>query len=151
MTSISVGGGSFSTTTTYGKSGTLIDSGTVISRLSPSVYKAFKAEFLKQFYGFPLAYGFSILDTCFDLSGYQKVNIPTIKMSFEGNVELNVDVTGILYVVKTDLSQICLAFASLSYEDEVSIIGNYQQKNQRVVYDTKESKVGFANEPCSFV
>lgn len=79
------------------------------------------------------------------------MNIPTIRMHFEGDAELNVDATGIFYFVKADASQACLAIASLSYEDEVPIIGNYQQRNIRVVYDTKDSKLGFAKETCSFV
>jgi hypothetical protein len=61
-----------------------------------------------------------------------------------------VDVTGVFYSVKTDASQVCLAIASLPYEDEVGIIGNYQQKNQRIIYDTKGSMLGFAEEACSF-
>ncbi|KAK3011860.1 hypothetical protein RJ639_010521 [Escallonia herrerae] len=132
----------------FGKGEILIDSGTVITRLPPSIYRAMKTEFLKQFTGFPTAPGFSILDTCFNLSGYEEVNIPTIRMHFEGNAELAVDVTGIFYFVKTDASQVCLALASLSYEDEVGIIGNYQQKNIRVIYDTKEEQLGFAKETC---
>ncbi|KAK0596782.1 hypothetical protein LWI29_019020 [Acer saccharum] len=129
--------------------GILIDSGTVITRLPPSIYNAFKAEFLKQFSGFPSAPGFSILETCFNLSAYQEVNIPVVKLQFEGNAEMAVDVMGIFYFVKADASQVCLALASLSYEDEIGIIGNYQQKNQRVIYDTKESKLGFAGESCT--
>lgn len=134
----------------FGKGGILIDSGTVISRLPPSIYSALKTEFLKQFSGYPRAPGFSILDTCFNLSAYEEVNIPTVTMKFEGEAELNVDVQGIFYFVKTDASQVCLALASLSYEDEIGIIGNYQQRNTRVVYDTVESKLGFAEETCSF-
>ena len=132
------------------RNGILVDSGTVITRLLPSVYRAVKDEFVKQFSGFPLVQGFSILDTCFNLSGYEEVDIPTLRLHFEGDAELNVDVTGIFYFVKTDASQACLALASLSYEDEIAIIGNYQQRNIRVVYDTKESKLGFAKETCSF-
>ncbi|KAG5227793.1 aspartyl protease family protein [Salix suchowensis] len=134
----------------FGKGGMMIDSGTVISRLPPSIYQALKGEFVKQFSGFPSAPAFMILDTCFNLSGYQEVEIPNIKMHFEGNAELNVDVTGVFYFVKTDASQVCLAVASLSYENEVGIIGNYQQKNQRVIYDIKGSMLGFAAEACSF-
>ncbi|XP_010537860.1 PREDICTED: aspartyl protease family protein At5g10770 [Tarenaya hassleriana] len=128
----------------------LIDSGTVITRLPPSIYKALKAEFLKQFSGFPSAAGYSILDTCFDLSSYQEVSIPTVKMFFQGNAELEVDVTGVFYFVKPDATLVCLAFASLSYEDEIGIIANYQQKNQRVIYDTKQERLGIARETCSF-
>ncbi|KAJ0231766.1 hypothetical protein HA466_0296290 [Hirschfeldia incana] len=129
--------------------GIIIDSGTVITRLPPSIYKAVKTEFLKQFTGFPSAPGYSILDTCFNLTSYQDVSIPTIKMIFQGNAELEVDVTGVFYYVNPDASLVCLALASLSYENEVGIIGNYQQKNQRVVYDIKQEKLGIAGENCS--
>ncbi|XP_054779726.1 aspartyl protease family protein At5g10770 [Prosopis cineraria] len=149
LTGINVGGVALQAPS-FGSRGVIIDSGTVITRLAPSVYKALKAEFSKQFSGFPSAPGFSILDTCYNLTGYQEVNIPTIRMYFEDNAELNVDVTGILYMVKEDASQVCLALASLSDEYETGIIGNYQQKNQRIVYDIKHSKVGFGGEPCSF-
>lgn len=149
LTGISVGGINLRAPS-LGKGRILIDSGTVITRLIPSIYKALKAEFLKQFSGFPSAPGFSILDTCFNLSAYQEVNIPTIRMYFEGAAELDVDVTGIFYFVKIDASQVCLALASLSYEDEIGIIANYQQKNQRIIYDTKQSKLGIASEACSF-
>ncbi|KAL3819115.1 hypothetical protein ACJIZ3_005020 [Penstemon smallii] len=134
----------------FGQGGILIDSGTVISRLPPSIYKAIKNEFLKQFTGYPTAPSFSILDTCFNLSAYEEVNIPTLKMKFEGNGELSVDVAGMFYFVKRDASQVCLALASLLYEDEIGIIGNYQQRNTRVVYDTKDMKLGFAKESCTF-
>ncbi|URE34781.1 aspartic proteinase [Musa troglodytarum] len=126
----------------------LIDSGTVITRLVPSVYQALKAEFVKQFSGYPPAPSFSILDTCFDLSAYEEVNVPRLRLGFEGGAEMTVDVTGIFYFVKRDASQVCLAMASLQYEDQTGIIGNYQQKNQRVVYDTVASRIGFAEEAC---
>lgn len=149
LTGISIGGVALQEPG-FNQGGILIDSGTVITRLPPSIYRALKEEFLKQFSGFPSAQPFSILDTCFNLSGYEEVDIPTIKMQFEGNAKLNVDVTGIFYFVKTDASQVCLALASLSFDDEIPIIGNYQQRNQRVIYDTKESQLGFAAEACSF-
>lgn len=150
LTGINIGGVALQSPS-FGNGGVIIDSGTVITRLAPSVYKALKAEFLKQFAGFPPSPGFSILDTCFNLTGYQEVSIPTMRMYFEGNVELNVDVNGIFYMVKEDGSQVCLAVASLLDEYDIGIIGNYQQRNQRVVYDTKQSKVGFAGEPCGFI
>ncbi|XP_038899807.1 aspartyl protease family protein At5g10770 [Benincasa hispida] len=152
LTGISIGGVNLNVPGLTSNEGimSLIDSGTVITRLSPSIYRAFKAEFEKQFSGYKTTPGFSILNTCYNLSGYQEVNIPTVKFIFEGNAEMTVDVEGIFYFVKSDASQICLAFASLAYEDQTVIIGNYQQKNQRVIYNSKESKVGFAGEACSF-
>ncbi|KAL0663418.1 hypothetical protein Bca4012_100255 [Brassica carinata] len=130
LTGASIGGVELESSS-FGR-GILIDSGTVITRLPPSIYKAVKTEFLKQFSGFPSAPRYSILDTCFNLTSYEDVSIPTIKMIFQGNAELEVDVTGVFYFVKPDASLVCLALASLSYENEVGIIGNYQQKNQRL-------------------
>ncbi|KAK1290351.1 Protein ASPARTIC PROTEASE IN GUARD CELL 2 [Acorus calamus] len=147
MTGMSVGGVGIAVAS---EGGVLIDSGTVISRLPPSVYRAVRGEFLRQFSAYPVAPGFSILDTCFNLTGYDEVEVPTLRMRFEGDVEVRVDVSGALYFVKRDASQVCLALASLTYEDDLGIIGNYQQKNLRVVYDTKQSVVGFAEENCSY-
>ncbi|XVF86303.1 hypothetical protein PTKIN_Ptkin18bG0029100 [Pterospermum kingtungense] len=149
LTGISIGGVTLKDSS-FGKGVMLIDSGTVITRLPPTIYKALKAEFLKQFSSFPSAPTFSILDTCFNLSAYQEVEVPTIKLQFEGNAQMNVDISGVFYFVKTDASQVCLALARLKFEDEIGIIANYQQRNQRVIYDTKESKLGFAQESCSF-
>lgn len=128
----------------------LIDSGTVITRLVPSLYNAVREEFMKQFSNYPPALGFSILDTCYDLSKYEEVMIPKLGLEFEGGLVVNVDVTGMLYFVKKDASQVCLAMTSLADEDGIGIIGNYQQKNQRVVYDNVGSRVGFGEEKCSY-
>ncbi|XP_015077877.1 aspartyl protease family protein At5g10770-like [Solanum pennellii] len=149
LTGVTIGGVAIQDSA-FGKTGMIIDSGTVITRLPPTIYKAVKAEFLKQFSGYPFKQGVSILDTCFDLSAYEEVSIPTVKMQFEGGAEMEVDVTGVLFIVKSDASQVCLALASLQYDDEIGIIGNYQQKNTRVIYDIKQSQVGFAKETCSF-
>ena len=90
------------------------------------------------------------MDTCFNLTGFEEVSVPDLSMQFEDNVELNVDANSILYVTK-DASQPCLALASLSDENDImAIIGNYQQRNQRVIYDAKQSRIGFAKEECSF-
>ncbi|XP_076893433.1 aspartyl protease family protein At5g10770-like [Bidens hawaiensis] len=148
LTGISIGGVPLQDSS-FGKNEMLIDSGTVITRLKPSVYNALKTEFLKQFTGYPKAPAFSILDTCFNLSAYEEVDIPTMKMHFGTDAMLTVDVTGIFYFAKADASQVCLAIARLSDEEEVGIIGNYQQKNTRVVYNTKASTLGFAKETCT--
>ncbi|KAI0511199.1 hypothetical protein KFK09_011824 [Dendrobium nobile] len=129
----------------------LIDSGTAITRLVPSIYIALRDEFMRQFSEYLVAPGYSILDTCFNLAGLREVSIPTMKFVFEGGVEVDVDVNGMFYYVKEDASQVCLALASLTYEDEVGIIGNYQQKNLRVIYDTLGSRLGFAEETCGWL
>ncbi|KAL1292646.1 hypothetical protein HN51_053213 [Arachis hypogaea] len=134
----------------------IIDSGTVITRLPPSIYNALKGGFLRQFQGYPQVPGVAILDTCFDLTGIQQVKVPTIRMYFEGDnlAKLNVDPSGTLIMIDegdaASKSKVCLPFASLSHEHEVPIIGNLQQRNNRVIYDSKLSRVGFAKEECTF-
>ncbi|KAJ0965805.1 hypothetical protein J5N97_026943 [Dioscorea zingiberensis] len=149
LTSISVGGMALQASG-FSDGRILIDSGTVITRLVPSVYRALRNEFVKQFSDYPPAPGFSILDTCFNLTGYKEVNIPTLRLKFEGEVEVSADATGVLYFVQKDASQVCLAFASLWYEDEIAIFGNYQQKNLRVIYDSAANRLGFAEEECGY-
>uniref|UniRef100_A0A0D9XDV4 Peptidase A1 domain-containing protein n=1 Tax=Leersia perrieri TaxID=77586 RepID=A0A0D9XDV4_9ORYZ len=127
----------------------IVDSGTIITTLVPSVYNAVKAEFLSQFAEYPRAPGYSILDTCFNLTGFREVQIPSLKFVFDGNVEVEVDSSGVLF--SSDSSQVCLALASLKSDYETSIIGNYQQKNLRVIFDTLGSQIGFAQETCDYI
>ncbi|KAF5196207.1 Aspartyl protease family protein [Thalictrum thalictroides] len=147
LTGMTIGGVNLQAS--FNSSGIIIDSGTVITRLVPSVYRALKTEFLKQFSGYPPAPTFSILDTCFNLTAYEELDIPVIRFGFEGSVQMTVDVIGMFYFVKADASQVCLALTSLSYEDDIGIIGNWQQRNQRIVYNTNKSKLGFAKEICN--
>ncbi|KAF7060787.1 hypothetical protein CFC21_067546 [Triticum aestivum] len=151
VTGASVGGAAV-TASGLGASNVLIDSGTVISRLAPSVYRAVRAEFARQFTaaGYPAAPGFSLLDTCYNLTGHDEVNVPLLTLRLEGGADVTVEAAGMLFMAKKNGSQVCLAMASLAYEDQTPIIGNYQQKNKRVVYDTVRSGLGFADEDCSY-
>ncbi|XBH72472.1 aspartyl protease family protein At5g10770 [Aegilops tauschii subsp. strangulata] len=151
VTGASVGGAAV-TASGLGASNVLIDSGTVISRLAPSVYRAVRAEFARQFTaaGFPAAPEFSLLDTCYNLTGHDEVNVPLLTLRLEGGADVTVEAAGMLFMAKKDGSQVCLAMAGLPYEDQTPIIGNYQQKNKRVVYDTVRSGLGFADEDCSY-
>ncbi|KAG8046877.1 hypothetical protein GUJ93_ZPchr0008g12202 [Zizania palustris] len=134
-----------------GTTNVLIDSGTVITRLAPSVYRAVRAEFTRQFSAhYPAAPAFSLLDTCYNLTGHDEVTVPLLTFHLEGGADMTVDAAGMLFMARKDGSQVCLAMASLSFEDQTPIIGNYQQKNRRVVYDTVGSRLGFANEDCSY-
>ncbi|KQJ95841.1 aspartyl protease family protein At5g10770 [Brachypodium distachyon] len=148
ITGAAVGGGAALTAPGFGAGNVLVDSGTVITRLAPSVYKAVRAEFARRF-EYPAAPGFSILDACYDLTGRDEVNVPLLTLTLEGGAQVTVDAAGMLFVVRKDGSQVCLAMASLPYEDQTPIIGNYQQRNKRVVYDTVGSRLGFADEDCT--
>ena len=133
----------------FQSSGTIIDSGTVITRLPPTAYDSLSSEFQKQMnsFGYPKTSALSILDTCYDLSGYNTVKIPTISFYFGGGTTVDLHATGILYASK--VSQVCLAFAANGDDGDVAIFGNVQQKTLQVVYDIGGGRVGFAPGGCS--
>ncbi|XP_052164348.1 aspartyl protease family protein At5g10770-like [Oryza glaberrima] len=151
VTGASVGGAAVAAAG-LGAANVLLDSGTVITRLAPSVYRAVRAEFARQFGAerYPAAPPFSLLDACYNLTGHDEVKVPLLTLRLEGGADMTLDAAGMLFMARKDGSQVCLAMASLSFEDQTPILGNYQQKNKRVVYDTVGSRLGFADEDCSY-
>ena len=95
--------------TVFSTPGSIIDSGTVITRLPLSVYTALRDAFRKQMTSYPLAKPVSILDTCYDFSKYSTMKIPTISIVFGGNTKIDLDDSGVLYVPNSN--RVCLAFA----------------------------------------
>lgn len=126
--------------------GGIIDSGTVITRLPPAAYTTMSTTFQKLMAKYPSAPAYSILDTCYDLSGYTTVTIPTISFTFSGNVKVNLDPSGILVLISR--SSVCLAFAGNSDATDIAIFGNTQQKTLEVVYDVARGNLGFAPNGC---
>ncbi|CAL5324973.1 unnamed protein product [Camellia sinensis] len=122
--------------TVFKTAGSVIDSGTVITRRPPAAYDALKTAFREQMKQYPMAQSAGILDTWYDLSKYNSVKIPPISFLFGGNVELPLDTKGILYPING--SQFCLAFARNMAASDLAIFGNVQQQTLDVVYDEKE-------------
>lgn len=96
---------------------------------------------------YPSTSAVSILDTCFDLTGYKTVTIPKVAFSFSGGAVVELGSKGVLYPFK--ISQVCLAFAGNSDENNAAIFGNVQQQTLEVVYDGAGGRVGFAPNGCS--
>ncbi|KAK2998506.1 hypothetical protein RJ639_022756 [Escallonia herrerae] len=148
ITAIIVGGTKLSISpTVFSNSGSIIDSGTVITRLPPAAYSALRAAFRQQMTKYPTAPALPILDTCYDLSNYTTVSIPKISFLFNGNVQVSLAFAGILY--SGSASQVCLAFAGNSDASDVGIFGNVQQQTLNVVYDVAGGKIGFGQGGCS--
>ncbi|XP_050218305.1 aspartyl protease family protein At5g10770-like [Mercurialis annua] len=148
MTGISVFGDKLDIpASVFANSGTIIDSGTVITRLPPTAYSALRSAFRQAMATYPMAEPFSILDTCYDLSNYTTVKVPKIVLHFNGGVDVDVDKSGIF--VASGVKQVCLGFAGNGDDGQLAIFGNTQQKNLEVVYDVGGDKVGFAPSTCS--
>ncbi|KAH7689229.1 Aspartic peptidase A1 family protein [Dioscorea alata] len=147
LQSISVAGTKLSISpTVFSNVGTLIDSGTVISRLPPAAYSSLRDAFRQQMAKYPMAPAFQLLDTCYDLSSYETVDIPTVSLEFTGDVVVDLDILGIVYVVS--LSQVCLGFAGNSDAGDSGIIGNVQQRKLGVFYDVGNKVIGFGSGAC---
>ncbi|KAI4371200.1 hypothetical protein MLD38_019463 [Melastoma candidum] len=122
---------------------TIIDSGTVITRLPDSVYAALKQAFVKVISAkYSQAASYSILDTCF--KGRAKgLSVPQIRMVFQGGADLALNSLNIL--VDVDGGRTCLAFTGGS---RIAIIGNHQQQTFSIAYDVSNSRIGFAAGGC---
>ncbi|XP_043725196.1 aspartyl protease family protein At5g10770-like [Telopea speciosissima] len=148
MTGISVGGQDLAIAeSVFTTSGTIIDSGTVITRLAPAAYSALRSAFRQAMSQYPITSSYSEFDTCYDLSGYTTVTVPTIVLHFGGGTDLNIDKSGIL--VQASSTQYCLAFIGNSADTDLQILGNMQQHTFEVVYDVAGGNLGFGASACT--
>ncbi|EEF37210.1 Aspartic proteinase nepenthesin-2 precursor, putative [Ricinus communis] len=123
---------------------TIIDSGTVVTRLPISIYAALREAFVKiMSRRYEQAPAYSILDTCFKGSLKSMSGAPEIRMIFQGGADLSLRAPNIL--IEADKGIACLAFAS---SNQIAIIGNHQQQTYNIAYDVSASKIGFAPGGC---
>uniref|UniRef100_A0A0D9XEZ1 Peptidase A1 domain-containing protein n=1 Tax=Leersia perrieri TaxID=77586 RepID=A0A0D9XEZ1_9ORYZ len=138
--------------------GTVIDSGTVITRLPRRAYEALRSAFVREMVNrnYRRAPALSILDTCYDLTtghggkagaAAAAADVPRVELDFAGGASVVLDAAGVLYVAKA--TQACLAFASTGDDTSIAILGNTQQKTFAVVYDVANKRIGFAPKACS--
>ncbi|KAG5563112.1 hypothetical protein RHGRI_005756 [Rhododendron griersonianum] len=131
----------------FSSSGTIIDSGTVITRLQPAAYDALRTRFRQLMMNYTMTSGVSLFDTCYNFSGRDTVEVPEISFLFAGEIEVPIAVEGILY--KVDSSMFCLAFAGNEDASDAGIFGNVQQQTLEVVYDVAGGKLGFRSGGCA--
>ncbi|XP_078437144.1 aspartyl protease family protein At5g10770-like [Wolffia australiana] len=125
--------------------GMIIDTGTVITRLSPAAYNALRSAFRSAMVRFPLAQPDSLLDTCYDFSGGATITFPEIKLQYSG-ASVTLPFAGVFYLVSP--RKTCLAFAGNALSTDLGILGNTQQKTFEVIYDNIANKIGFAAGAC---
>ncbi|KAK2984519.1 hypothetical protein RJ640_001241 [Escallonia rubra] len=131
-----------------GVGGTIVDSGTTLSYFGASAYNAIKEAFAKKVKGYPVVDDFPMLDPCYNVSGVKKLDLPTFAIQFGDGAVWNFPVEN--YFIKLVPEEVvCLAI--LGTPSSMSIIGNYQQQNFHVLYDTKKSRLGFAPTRCADV
>jgi hypothetical protein len=129
-----------------GRGGVIVDSGTSVTRLARPAYSALRDAFRAAAAGLRLSPGgFSLFDTCYDLSGRKVVKVPTVSMHFAGGAEASLPPENYLIPVDSK-GTFCFAFAGT--DGGVSIIGNIQQQGFRVVFDGDGQRVAFVPKGC---
>lgn len=146
LMSISVAGVELTISPTlFSVAGTILDSGTVITRLPPTAYAALRDAFQQRMTAYQKAPAAGFLDTCYDFSQLQSVSVPSVALNFRG-ASVNLDGLGIIYVISN--TQYCLAFAPNGADTDLVIIGNTQQKTYSIVHDLAKGTIGFGPKGC---
>eukprot|EP01018_Ginkgo_biloba_P029540 Gb_22646 [translate_table: standard] len=125
--------------------GTIIDSGTVTSRLVGPAYSVLRDAFRNKLTNLQNTSFGEHFDTCYKVLSPASINAPSITLHFEG-MDLDLAQENILH--RHSERGVCLAFRK-EESSLVSTIGNVQQQNFRVVYDIPNARIGFAPELCS--
>ncbi|KAJ0981521.1 hypothetical protein J5N97_009776 [Dioscorea zingiberensis] len=126
--------------------GTIIDSGTVITRFVKTVYEALRNEFRRQV-GAESYSSLGAFDTCFNDA--VAPSVPVVTLHFEGmDLALPAENT-LIHSSATPLACLAMAAAPDNVNNVVNVIANLQQQNLRVLFDVAGSRVGFARELCN--
>ncbi|KAL7208171.1 hypothetical protein ACSBR1_030006 [Camellia fascicularis] len=125
--------------------GTIIDSGTVITRFVEPAYNAIRDEFRKQVQG-PFS-SLGAFDTCFSASNENVV--PAITFRFTGmNLVLPME-NSLIHSSAGSLACLAMAAAPSNVNSVLNVIANLQQQNLRILFDTVNSRLGIARELCN--
>ncbi|XP_058095303.1 aspartyl protease family protein 2-like isoform X2 [Magnolia sinica] len=132
-----------------GAGGTIIDSGTTLSYFADPAYKIIKEAFMKKMKNYTIVNDFPVLDPCYNVSGVNEDKLPEFAILFADGAVWNFPPKN--YFLWLDPEEIvCLAILGTP-RSSLSILGNYQQQNFHILYDTKKSRLGFAPMKCADV
>ncbi|WMV42936.1 hypothetical protein MTR67_036321 [Solanum verrucosum] len=122
--------------------GTIIDSGTTITRLPEVVYSAFRDAVRQSMSSYTLLDEIDeLMDTCYSLEGLiEPIAFPEIIFHFgqENTIDVILTKEGTIWRKNGTLN--CLAFAAA---ESYSIIGIVQQRGFNVLYDLEGKTIGF--------
>ncbi|KAG9450805.1 hypothetical protein H6P81_010770 [Aristolochia fimbriata] len=125
--------------------GTIIDSGTVITRFVTPVYAALRDAYKSGLNGTISSLG--AFDTCFDSELNRAA--PTVTLHFEGmDLVLPMENT-LIHSSATSLACLAMAPAPSNVNSVVNVIANLQQQNLRILFDIPNSRVGISRELCN--
>ncbi|KQK18490.1 aspartyl protease family protein At5g10770 isoform X2 [Brachypodium distachyon] len=142
LTGISVGGKALDIPPAVFAKGNIVDSGTVITGIPTTAYKALRTAFRSAMAEYPLLPpADSALDTCYNFTGHGTVTVPKVALTFVGGATVDLDVpSGVLV-------EDCLAFADAG-DGSFGIIGNVNTRTIEVLYDSGKGHLGFRAGAC---
>ncbi|XP_010266126.1 PREDICTED: aspartyl protease AED3 [Nelumbo nucifera] len=125
--------------------GTVIDSGTVITRFVQPVYTAVRDEFRKQINA-PIS-SLGAFDTCFTTTYVAQT--PAVTFHFtEMDLTLPTENT-LIHSSVGSLACLAMAAAPSNVNSVLNVIANLQQQNLRILFDIPNSRLGIARELCN--
>lgn len=125
--------------------GTIIDSGTVITRFIQPIYSAIRDEFRNQTKG-PFS-SLGAFDTCFAVTNEDIA--PVVTLRFTGlDLKLPQENT-LIHSSSGTLACLAMAAAPNNVNSVLNVIANLQQQNLRIMFDVANSRVGIARELCN--
>ncbi|GMI76278.1 hypothetical protein like AT3G59080 [Hibiscus trionum] len=133
-----------------GAGGTIVDSGTTLSYFADPTYQIIKDAFVNRSRtkGYPVIKDFPVLDPCYNVSGVENIELPDFGIHFADGAVWNFPVENYFIWLEEDV--VCLAILGTP-RSALSIIGNYQQQNFHILYDTRQSRLGYAPMKCADV
>ncbi|KAL5578644.1 hypothetical protein UlMin_011086 [Ulmus minor] len=148
LTSITVDGNPLGVSADTYKFGTILDNGAPVTLLPTSLYNVLRDTFVaimsKTYTRAPNIAG---LEACFYGNLNTITGVPEIQLLFLQGTGLTLGTSNILKEVTTGI--VCLAFTPTFNNLPLGIIGNYQYKTYKVVFDISNSRVGFASGGCT--
>jgi hypothetical protein len=133
--------------------GTLIDNQSDFSYLSPPIYAALRDEFRRAMAKYQPAPAFSRLDTCYNFTGIDYIELPEITLKFGNGETMELDDRQFMYFFREHLDDGfpfgCLAVAA--YPDPnlaLNWLGTQVQRTKEIVYDVRGSKVAIVPGRC---
>ncbi|KAL5077641.1 hypothetical protein RYX36_016625 [Vicia faba] len=132
-----------------GVGGTIIDSGTTLTYFAEPAYEIIKEEFMKKIKGYEIVESLLPLKPCYNVSGIEEMELPEFGIMFSDGAVWDFPVENYFIQIESD-EVVCLAILG-SPKSALSIIGNYQQQNFNVLYDMKNSRLGYAPVKCTEV
>ncbi|KAJ1287119.1 hypothetical protein BS78_03G405700 [Paspalum vaginatum] len=126
--------------------GTIVDAGTMFTRLSAPVYAAVRDAFRRRVRA-PVAGPLGGFDTCYNVT----VSVPTITFAFAGPVTVTLPEENVM--IRSSSGRIaCLAMAAGppdGVDAALNVLASMQQQNHRVLFDVANGRVGFSREVCT--